>query len=220
MSRPILYTSKKFVRPIAPACLAKYYKLDINVVEIDDDKAKFSQEFPLQRVPAYIEPGGFKLTEAVAITTFLVKSTKNQDEIDKLVGPNSDIKLQADILRWQSFSVSDFVVKAVQYVGPYLKMRPFNDEEVFAAKKELEVILDIYEQQLTEKKYLATDHITLADLISVSCFHFGFRTMFGVEFREKYPNIAEWYNDVTKSAYLDSFFHDKKSVDVPLPVPS
>lgn len=220
MSRSILYTHPAYIRTIVPECLVKYFKLNIDVLSIEDNMEKFNMEFPIKKLPAYIDVSGAKLTESVAIGTFLVKASGNKEEINNLVGPDSDILLQAEIIRWQSLSVSDFIASFIDYVSPYVKWAPYDEKAVQASKAKLDIYLGVYEKQLSENKYLAADHITLADLLSAGCFYFGFSTMFGTEYREKYPKITAWYLDVTASPYLTSFFDDKNLVENPLPTPS
>lgn len=66
MSQGTLYTTEQ-ARGILPKALIKHFNLDI---KISDKDSVFNKHFPLSKIPAFIGPKGFKLTEVIAISIY------------------------------------------------------------------------------------------------------------------------------------------------------
>ncbi|CCK70566.1 uncharacterized protein KNAG_0E03070 [Huiozyma naganishii CBS 8797] len=215
MSRTVLYTSSKFIRPIVPVCLVNHFKLNVNVVDIFTDKDKFKQEFPWAKLPSLVEYGsGYKLTESIAVSHYLTGLSENKSEIEKLLGASNDFKTQSQILRWESLAVSDFLTQQVNYIGPLVGIRPYETHAVEKARGNLDTLLSLYESRLNDNKYLVrSDGVTMGDLLSAASFYFGFKTLYDAEWRSHHPGITNWYNEVTQTPYLESFFKDKSPVE-------
>ena len=209
-----LYYSPNYIRPIIPLCLIKYFHANIDAVDIATKQEEFSKEFPLKKCPALINKAqGIYLTETIAICNYIIKTfAKEPEEIKKLLG--STILEESEILRWESLSVSDFLNREVEYIGPLIGMMPYDAVAHEKAKKAFDVVVQIYEDHLKNHRFLVGDHITLADLSSVSSFFFGFAFALDENWSKHYPNITRWYGEVTKSEYVSSFFSDKQQVKV------
>ena len=207
-----LYYSPNYIRPIIPLCLIKYFHANIDAVDIATKQEEFSKEFPLKKCPALINKAqGIYLTETIAICNYIIKTfAKEPEEIKKLLG--STILEESEILRWESFSVSDFLNREVEYIGPLIGMMPYDAVAHEKAKKAFDVVVQIYEDHLKNHRFLVGDHITLADLTAACCFYLGFGFAFDENWSKQYPNITRWYKEVTKSEYVNSFFFDKKPV--------
>ena len=205
-----LYSSPNFVRPILPGCLVKYFKLDVNIVDIADVEKDFSKEFPLHLVPTLVdEKNNWELTEHIAINNYFIKTGAKEAEIKTLLGSNP--KTESEILRWESMAVSDFLNREIQVVGPFINFLPYDPKKLAEDEKKLAATLAIYEKQLTKNNgFLVGDHVTLADLSTATCFFLGFNFYYGPEWRAQYPAITAWYEKVGKSPYVADFFKDKK----------
>lgn len=206
----VLYYSPNYIRPIIPLCLVNYFNANITTVDIATEQEKFSKEFPLKKCPALInKEQGIYLTEAIAINNFIIKTfSKEPNETKTLLG--STTLEESEILRWESLAVSDFLNREIDYIGPLIGMMPYNAVVHEKAKKDFEVVVQIYEDHLKNHNFLVGNHITLADLSSVGCFYFGFAFAFDENWSKQYPNITRWYREVTKSQYVISFFSDKQ----------
>lgn len=66
MSQGTLYATES-IRTLLLKALVKHYKLDISV---SDKDALYAKAFPLGKVPAFIGPKGYKLTEVIAIVLY------------------------------------------------------------------------------------------------------------------------------------------------------
>lgn len=100
--------------------------------------------------------------------------------------------------------------REVDYIGPLIGLIPYEAMAHEKARKDFEAVLQIYEDRLKNHNFLVSDHITLADLSSVSCFYLGFTFAFDQNWSKQYPNITRWYKEITKSQYVISFFSDKQ----------
>ena len=122
----VLYYSPNFIRPIIPVCLAQYFKTDIECVDIATDMENFTNDFPLHKCPTLINrETGLYLTEAISIYNYIVKTFCNDpEEVKKLLG--STVLEESEILRWESLSVSDFVDREFNYLGPLIGFLPYN----------------------------------------------------------------------------------------------
>lgn len=204
-----LYYSPNYIRPIVTICLAKYFKTDFNIVDIATVPEEFAREFPLKKCPALVNKDtGLYLTESIAICHYIINTyCKDKNERENLLGKT--ILEQAEILKWQSLSVSDFLNRIFDFLAPLLGFIPYNAESNKKAEAESNVVLGIYENQLAKTKFLAGDHITLADLCAAGSFFFGFNFAFDEAWRKQNPNITRWYLETIKSSYISDFFKDK-----------
>ena len=206
----ILYYSPKYIRPIIPISLVQYFNADIQIVDIDDDMENFARDFPLQQCPSLINrETGLYLTETVSIHQYLIKTfCKDPEEVKKLLG--STILEESEILRWDAFSVSDFLNREVNYVEPLIGMMPYDADTHPKAKEQFDVAVQIFEDHLNNHQFLVGDHVTLADLSGVSSFFLGFNYAFDENWSHQYPSITRWYKEVTKSPYVSNFFEGKE----------
>lgn len=214
----ILYYSPNFIRPIIPMCLAQYFKTNIQCIDIATDMENFARDFPLQKCPVLINrETGLYLTETISINNYIVKTfCKDPQEVKKLLG--SSVLEESKILRWESLSVSDLVVREFNYLAPLLGLIPYNAEAHLEAKSQLDVVVQIFEEELKNNQFLVGNHITLADLSASGSFFFGFNFGFDEKWSQRYPSITRWYKEVTKSQYVSGFFSDKQQAKaVPQP---
>ena len=209
----ILYTHDIFIRTIVPESLIKYFNLAFDIVEIDTAKEQFAKEFPIKTVPSIVTTDGNKFFEQLAINDYLINSSKNQEEINLLLGDANDLNHRTEIAMIASFSGSDYLNMLAVYVKPYLGMLPYvkKTEENTLAK--LAVMDSFYEGKLAHQKYLTGDHITVADLVTATSMKLGFAVVYGKEWRAEHKAISEWFDRVIHSKYLESHFKDFKYVD-------
>ena len=66
MSQGTLYVTQQ-IRSLPPKALVKHFKLDIKLSDKDE---AFNKAFPLNKIPAFIGPKGFKLTEVIAVCLY------------------------------------------------------------------------------------------------------------------------------------------------------
>ncbi|QLL34768.1 hypothetical protein HG536_0H01430 [Torulaspora globosa] len=219
--KSVLYSNFR-IRSWVPRALVRYLGLDVQVVNpyCEEAEKEFAQHFPLKKLPAFLGPNGFKLTEQIAINHYLINSSKDEKIKAQLLGAPADIKTQAEILRWESLANSDLIVFMVRVFKPLIEEGvPYVKKDADAAWAVVEEIAGIYEARLSEKTYLVGERITLADLVSAAAFTRGFNYLFGAAWRKQHPSIVRWFNTVTAGEILRDEYRDFKFIDEPVKPP-
>ncbi|QLQ81885.1 hypothetical protein HG537_0G01390 [Torulaspora globosa] len=219
--KSVLYSNFR-IRSWVPRALVKYLGLNVEIVDPYSEEAaeEFAKQFPLKKLPAFLGPRGFKLTEQMAINHYLINSSRDEKIKGQLLGEPTDIETQAEILRWESLATSDLIVFLVRVFQPLVvEGVPYVKKDVDAAWKVVDEITGIYEARLREKTYLVGERITLADLMSATAFTRGFNYLFGTEWRKQHPSIVRWFNTVTAGEILRDEYRDFKFIDEPAKPP-
>ncbi|CCD25120.1 translation elongation factor EF1B gamma NDAI_0E03030 [Naumovozyma dairenensis CBS 421] len=218
MSQGTLYANFR-IRTVVPRALVKTFNLDVKLVEPEKAQEQFARDFPLKKVPAFVGPKGFKLTESMAINFYLISLSDDEKLKAQLLGPENDIKARAEIIRWESFANSDFISQIIRAFGPLRGDVPYNKKKVDAALVKIEEMVTIFEARLRNYTYLATESISLADLVCAAIFTRGFNYLFGKQWRDEHPIIMRWFNTIIASPILKDEYVDFKFIDVPLAPP-
>ena len=216
MSQGTLYGNFR-IRTWVPQALIKHYGLDVKVIAPEDDEEQFAKQFPLKKVPAFVGPTGFKLTEVIAVLHYLVGLISDEKVRKQLEG--ATIQEQAQVTKWLSVANSELLIELVNYFKPLLGLSPYIKPNVDAAAAKVDAIAGLFEERLTEFTYLATEEITLADLFGVTAFARGFQYVLGSEWRASHPAIMRWYNTITATDFLKELFAGFEHCDKPLDPP-
>ncbi|EJS41381.1 cam1p [Saccharomyces arboricola H-6] len=218
MSQGTLYANFR-IRTWVPRSLVRVLKLDVNVVVPDTAGEQFARDFPLKKVPAFVGPKGYKLTEAMAINYYLIKLSQDEKVKAQLLGADDDLNAQAQIIRWQSLANNDLCTELVNAIGPLRGDVPYNKKNVDAAMGAIAKIVDIFDARLKNYTYLATESISLADLVAAAIFTRHFQILFGSEWRAQHPAIVRWFNTVRASHFLKDEYTDFKFTEKPMAPP-
>ena len=132
MSQGTLYANFR-IRTWVPRGLVETLKLDIKVVTPDSAAEEFARDFPLKKVPAFVGPKGYKLTEAMAINYYLVKLSQDEKIKAQLLGASDDLNAQAQIIRWQSLANNDLCIQIANTIAPLKGDVPYNKKNFDAA---------------------------------------------------------------------------------------
>lgn len=217
MSEGTLYSNFR-IRGWVPRALVNALELDVKVVDPFTVEEEFGRDFPLKKVPAFVGPRGFKLTEQMAINYYLINLAKNDKIKAQLLG--KDLKSQSEILRWESFGNSDLIITLVKVFAPLTRDDvPYVKRDVDAATMALNQIVGVFENRLKDYTFLVGEHISLADLVCAAAFTRGFNYIFGSEWRKQHPVIVRWYNTIIASDILKNEFKDFKFIDEPVKPP-
>ncbi|KAL8192024.1 hypothetical protein R6Q57_028145 [Mikania cordata] len=182
------------------ALVALYEKnLDVEFVPVniganEHKSPQFLARNPFGQVPAF-EDGDLKLFESRAITRYAAEAYagKGTDLISK------DPMKSAIQAVWMEVEVQKFD-PATSKLTWELFFKPMfgmtTDEEVVAEfEKKLEPVLDVYEQRLTECKYLGGDTFSLADLHHIPNTHILMGTKVKSQFHAR-PHVSAWASDI------------------------
>ncbi|ODV64372.1 putative translation elongation factor 1-gamma [Ascoidea rubescens DSM 1968] len=211
MSQGTLYYSEKTPRGSFPKALIDYLKID--VAAKTTDAPEFAANFPLKKIPAFIGPKGFKLTEVIAIILYFVSLS---DPKSPLLGKNSQEYCQ--IIRWLSFINSDVISEITKAIIPLFPQSsvPYNKKAVDIANATSERYIDILEKRLADYTYLVSERVTLADLFVAAALTFPFTFIWGNEWLVAHPNISRWWKTVIHHPALEPIYGNFKPVEKPL----
>ncbi|KAL0918580.1 hypothetical protein M5K25_010596 [Dendrobium thyrsiflorum] len=152
---------------------------------------------PFGHLPS-LEDGDLKLFESRAITKYLANHYKGS-------GPDllrSGIKAEsAKVEVWLEVESQEFNPPASSIVFNVLIKRLLTggspDEDVVKAQEvKLSHVLDIYEKQLAETKYLAGDEFTLADLNHLPYLYALSKTAHAGLLTSR-PHVSAWWEDIS-----------------------
>ncbi|GAA5977053.1 hypothetical protein JCM10908_004838 [Rhodotorula pacifica] len=177
---------------VLPARLAvKYEGADVQFEEVNPFKglpAGYTDKFPLGLTPAF-EQGDFKLTECIAIASYIARENKAN-----LHGKTQED--HAEVIRWMSFANSD-LMSLYQWFLPLVDSnRPYLKPTVEAAKAKALKSLDYLEKVLASRTFLVGERITLADLHIFAVLGPAFATVLDAEFRKSHPSVVRHFQTV------------------------
>jgi glutathione S-transferase len=102
-----------------------------------------------------------------------------------------------NIVSWMSLCNSDVVKRMAAWILPLLGVAPYSPEGVEMAKKQTAQAIQIFEDQLLDRRYLVADCLTLADLFCAGLVSFGFAKVFDKVWRSRFPCFAAWFEIVS-----------------------
>jgi glutathione S-transferase len=183
-------TNVWFVRAVAAHL---EISLDFQIVDAfkgELRKPEFLQLNPSGRVPVLVDDD-FVLWESNAIAQYLAS------QINDSLYPN-DIKIRADIMRWQSWQMNHWRpgCQPLQYerlVKPMLQMGKPDTVVIEQALAIFHREASLLEQHLSNHNYLVNNDLTIADFSVASYLVYAQPAQIPVE---KYPKIQDWLNSI------------------------
>ncbi|KAI5961016.1 TEF4 [Candida pseudojiufengensis] len=207
MSLGTLYVTQQ-TRSWVPKGIVKQFNLD---VKLSDKDETYHNSFPLNKIPAFIGPKGFKLTEVIAISLYLINIA---DPKSKLLGKNA--AEYAQILKWSSLANTELLPTEAKVFKPLTGQSPYNKKQIDEGNAYLDTVNGIFEERLANFTYLVGERLTVADLLAATFYVRGFEFLYGKEWRAKFPSITRWFTTVLDSDYLKSIVPEVKFRDAPI----
>ncbi|ODV97372.1 hypothetical protein PACTADRAFT_38581 [Pachysolen tannophilus NRRL Y-2460] len=210
MSQGTLFATEQ-IRCVAAEALIKHLKLDVKISSKEDPE--YQSNFPLNKVPAFIGPKGYKLTEVIAILLYLVSL---DNEKSPLFGKNA--KEYAQVVKWLSFGSSELIPTAAKAFLPLLGATPYNKKQVDEGLSGSLKLADILEERLYNYTYLVGERLTLADIFVGTVVGRIFETIWAKDFLKQYPSITRWFKSLTQTPVFQFTRFDKnfKFRDTPI----
>ncbi|CEP61957.1 translation elongation factor EF1B gamma LALA0_S04e04478g [Lachancea lanzarotensis] len=216
MSQGLLYCNFR-TRTRVPRALVEHLKLDIKLVDPEDQPTEFARDFPLKKVPGMVLPDGSKLTEVIAISYYLIGLSSDHLAKEQLAGSN--IEERAQVLRWMSLTNSELLVLFAKILKPLIGQAPYIKPQADTFEAKIEAVTASFEARLSTHTYLATEQVSLADLFAFTVFGKCFENIFGSKWRAAHPAIMRWFNTVKDVTYLRELSKKYELCDEPLPLP-
>ncbi|KAI0430195.1 glutathione S-transferase [Xylaria sp. FL1042] len=171
---------------------------DINGLEIDlppftmretNRTPEFLAKFALGKVPAFEGADGFRLTESIAIATYIAQAGPKAAQ---LLG--EDAKTQALITQWTSYSEGELFTNSFMPLAMVVfKYYPLNEQAfdfhvdaLLRNAKYLETVLQ------GGKKHLVGNKLTMADVMVTSFLYYAFKYFLDPETRKELPNLTAY----------------------------
>lgn len=148
---------------------------------------EYKQLNAMGEVPVLVV-GDKKLSQSGAIQQYLVSIT------GKFGGTTSDEKLE--VLRWvlwDNHKMSS-IAGTTRFLTNFLPKEKRSEEVINWNKGRLRGSLKVLEQRLNESEWLASEHITIADI--ACCGYLFYPEPFGFE-RNEWPGIDRWLTDIS-----------------------
>ncbi|CAI5760062.1 unnamed protein product [Candida verbasci] len=201
MSQGTLYTLDVSPRSYVLVDLIKYFGLDIKCTSEKDEK--FTTNFPLGKTPAFIGAKNFKLTEFLAIQSYLF-SLLPKEKLGNWLGKNN--QQYASILKYLSLINQEFIGAFIPNLKMITGKAPYNKKALDENAIKIDEISQILESRLKEFTYLVGERLTFADIFTAAAYSFALSTILGEPFVKKYPNIGRWFVTVSKSKFFGDRF--------------
>ncbi|ODV88072.1 hypothetical protein CANARDRAFT_193144 [[Candida] arabinofermentans NRRL YB-2248] len=189
MSQGTLYLNLASPRSSLFKDLVEYLKLDIKISDQSDPN--FVANFPLKKVPTFIGPDNYILSEAVALLIYLISLAPSGHNF---YGKN--IYEQGQVWKYTSFVNSEWISTLVNFIYPLVGNLPYDKDTVDQASKDLDTFANIFEEQLKKTKYLVGDDVTLADLFAVQSVRWAFQYSWDKKWASNHPVLYKWFRNV------------------------
>lgn len=122
----------------------------------------------------------------------------------------------AEVLRWLSFTNSEFLATYVNLVFPIVGKLPYNKKQVDTAQETLKTIMSVYEDRLSNYTYLVGERLSFADYFAAFQLVRGFETWFGTEWRKQHPAVTRWFKTVSAQPLFKAGVPEVKYADKPV----
>jgi elongation factor 1-gamma len=101
---------------------------------------------------------------------------------------------QAVIDQWIDFSYNEVDLPVLAWLGPIYGFFPENDTATRRAKDDVRRLLKILEAHLKDRTYLASERITLADIVVSLSLYPLYTKVLAPAFRKQFNNTNRWFN--------------------------
>ena len=169
----------------------KYELREIDLMKGQQKDTRYLQLQPFGKVPVVIY-GDHKLFESRSILRYIAKN--NTEDVDLTLNDNPYVDMWLEV-ESQNFNppISKFIYEKV--FKKWKDPEAIIDETVLnAALEELSSVFDVYEERLSESKYIGGDSFSIADISHIPYLHMFVTS--GPEYKtflKKYLRVYKWY---------------------------
>lgn len=114
-----------------------------------------------------------------------------QDPKTTLCG--SELREETTVLRWASFTNYELLPPIMAWIQPIIGRAPTSPEILAKCEEGCELTICAIEKEITDKKFLVGDTLTLADLFVVSGLARGYQYVFTKSWAAKHPVVHDYY---------------------------
>lgn len=119
---------------------------------------------------------------------------------------------RANILSWTSFVNMELVENQGKWFKPLIGQAPYNKKEVDEVSNKVKGYLAHLDKHLESNTFLATERITLPDILLCSTIQRGNEMLYGKDIRDQFPNLYRHYNTVYRQSFYNELAGSKEPV--------
>ena len=160
-----------------------YERINIDIMNGESQTDAYKKINPRGLIPALIDNDKI-IWDSMAILSYLAK----QYGTDKWL-PQDAFSL-ARVMQWLAVSENELLYGLARARAALIFKRPFN---LAQCQDEAKIGLMAMDQQLAEQQWLATEHVTIAD---IACYPYISLAHEGEVSLEPYPNVKRWMVDL------------------------
>ncbi|MGZ8966221.1 glutathione S-transferase family protein [Methylomagnum sp.] len=188
------HPASPFARKVSIAAILLGVELEAELVDLfvgAGQAPEFLKLNPHGKVPTLVD-GDFVLWESNAILQYLGASQAETPLYPK------DVKIRADIARWQFWEASAWAPACMVYVyenvlKPMLGRGEPDPEELRKGEEKFHRFAKVLDGHLAERDWLVGDGLTLADIAVASSLMYAVSGKYPLE---DYANITRWFKQV------------------------
>ncbi|KCV68183.1 hypothetical protein H696_05112 [Fonticula alba] len=194
MSAGTLYSSAANPRALKALIAAKYVGKTVDQpafnfpADLQTDEMK--ELFPMAKMPVFKTPCGKPLFESNAIAFYLAA----QDESVGLLGATAYEK--GLVQTFMSFADNEIVGHLATLLYPIFGIRAYDKDAHNAAASGLRRSLNALEKWLTTRTYLASEQVTLADIVLFCTLLPLYKMYLDTITRAPFVNLNRWFNTI------------------------
>ena len=186
-----LYTFPGNTHALQTLIAAQYNGVEIAVPAFemgkDNQTASFTAMSPLGKVPVLLTAEG-PICEAAAIARYVARARSDTGMY------GSSFYEAGCVDQWVEFAKNELDLPVGMWVYPLLGFIPSDAKSTERAKKELSRALGALDAHLSMHTYLASEAITLADIV-VSCSLLNaFKLVFDAKYIAPFPSVVRWFS--------------------------
>lgn len=162
----------------------KYSFKNIDLKKGEQKEADYLVKHPFGKVP-FVEYGNHNIFESRSILRYISKMNVEEDESSNLYGDvNVDVWLEVESQYYNPL-VSKIVYEKMWKTGP-----PDN-QVIEESLKELEKVLDVYENQLSKNEYISGSLFSIADISNIPYTYYMLKCGYKDLYKSR-PNVYNW----------------------------
>lgn len=168
--------------------------------------AEFLADFPLGKVPVFKSTKGLKLFESATIAQYVAESGPASSQ---LLGNTAEER--AAIRQWIDFAENELFEPITPLILWRHGMAAYNDDQEKSSLERLAISLDVLEKHLSDRQYLVTNQLSMADLSVAAGLYWGFAQIIDREMSSRYPLTSDLNLRVVENNLVRPAFGEHKA---------
>ncbi|GAA95135.1 hypothetical protein E5Q_01790 [Mixia osmundae IAM 14324] len=196
---------------------AKYSGVELELIPTNPFKGEYPEEFkaqsPTLRLPGFEKDGNF-FFEVTAVASYIAAASGDKAN---LLGKTLEEKTV--VRQWASFLNSELLTMLGNWYRPYLKLVPYNKKVADDSEAGARRCLDIVNKALHKSTFLASERITLADVMLAVIIARASEVILDPKTRAEFPNVYRHLHTLANQDVLKEFYPSLTLLSGPAQLP-